>query len=162
MPPFVILCEGTKIENLDGGKSISASSRVYWSSRGFAFERTGRHVIEVQVKWSIAGVPFGVRGRTDVWVNYPLTTTDNNVAATLMHPEVGMYVALGGGANHLTDAVDRLSRMFANGGGTGDSADGGGTPSALRGYDGLLKDLPSGGGGTSDKAAKKPSKGKTK
>lgn len=160
MPPFVILCEGTRIENLDGGKSISASSRVYWSSRGFAFERTGRHVIELQVKWSIAGVPFGVRGRTDIWVNYPLTSTDNDVAATLMHPEVGMYVALGGGANHLTDAVDRLSRVFANGGGAGDSADGGGAPSALRGYDGLLKNLPS--GGTSDKSAKKPSKGKTK
>jgi hypothetical protein len=163
MPPFVILCESTKIENLDAGKSISASSRVYWSSRGFAFERTGRHVIEVQVKWSIAGVPFGVRGRTDVWVNYPLNSTDNNVAATLMHPEVGMYVALGGGANHLSDAVDRLSRVFTNGGGgTGDSADGGGAPAAMRGYDGLLKGLPSGGGGTSDKAGKKPSKGKTK
>jgi hypothetical protein len=163
MPPFVILCEGTKIENLDAGKSISASSRVYWSSRGFAFERTGRHVIEVQVKWSIAGVPFGARGRTDVWVNYPLTSTDNNVAATLMHPEVGMYVALGGGANHLTDAVDRLSRVFTNGGGTGDTADGGGgAPAAMRGYDGLLKGLPKGGGGTSDKPTKKPSKGKTK
>jgi hypothetical protein len=158
MPPFVILCEGAKIENLDAGQSISASSRVYWSSRGFAFERTGRHVIEVQVKWSIAGVPFGARGRTDVWVNYPLTATDNDVAATLMHPEVGMFVALGGGANHLSDAVDRLSRVFANGGGTSDSADGGGAPAAMRGYEGLLTDLP--GGGTSDKD-KKP-KGKSK
>ena len=163
MPPFVILCEGTKIENLDAGKSISGSSRVYWSSRGFAFERTGRHIIDVQIKWSIAGVPFGVRGRTDVWVNYPLTSTDNDVAATLMHPEVGMYVALGGGANHLSDAVDRLSRVFANGGGAGDSAEGGGAPSAMRGYEGLLDKLPAGGGGTTDKATKKkPTKGKSK
>jgi hypothetical protein len=160
MPPFVILCEGTRIENLGPGKSISASSRVYWSSRGFAFERTGRHIIEVQIKWSLAGVPFGVRGRTDVWVNYPVTPTDNDVAATLMHPEVGMYVALGGGANHLTDAVDRLSRVFANGGGTADTADGGPAPAALRGYDGLLDRLPGIGGETTDKSSKKPQKGK--
>src|ERR1700752_438601 len=163
MPPFVILCEGARIENLDAGKSISGRSRVYWSSRGFAFERTGRHILEVQIKWSIAGVPFGVRGRTDVWVNYPLTPTDNDVAATLMHPEVGMYVALGGGARHLTDAVDRLSRFFENGGGTGDTADGGGAaPSARRGYDGLLDRLPGAGGEATDKASKKPPKGKTK
>lgn len=140
MPPFVIQCEGAKIENLPAGGKLNAASRVYWSSRGFAFERAGRHVIEVHVTWSISGVPFGVKGRTDVWVNFPQSSTDNDVAATLMHPEVGMYVALGGGANHLTDAVSRLTSAFpsAMGGAAAGDAHESAAPAALRGYQGLL------------------------
>jgi hypothetical protein len=140
MPPFSILCEGASIENLAAGGRIGAESRVYWSSRGFAFERAGRHIIEVHVTWSISGVPFGVKARTDVWVNFPQSGTDNDVAATLMHPEVGMYVALGGGADHLTDAVARLTNVFPaamGGAGAGDAADGP-APAAIRGYQGIL------------------------
>jgi hypothetical protein len=147
VPPFVILCEAATIENLKPGESVSAQSRVYWSARGFAFERAGRHIIEVDIAWSISGVPFGVRERTDVWVDYPQSQTDNDAAATLMHPEVGMYVALGGHADHLETAVDCLSRVFSSGGGTGDTNDGA-TPKALRGYRGLV----SNNGGTSDSA----------
>jgi hypothetical protein len=150
MPPFVILCEAASIENLAPGDSVSAETRVYWSSRGFAFERAGRHIIEVDIAWSISGVPFGVRERTDVWVDYPQSQTDNDAAATLMHPEVGMYVALGGGADHLKTATARLDRAFgSSSGGTSDAKDGG-TPKAMRGYNGLLnkngRTADSGGG----------------
>lgn len=141
MPPFVIQCEAAKIENLRAGGKLRAESRVYWSSRGFAFERAGRYIVEVHVTWSISGVPFGVKARTDVWVNFPHSTTDNDVASTLMHPEVGMYVALGGGADHLTDAVSRLTSAFpsAMGGATGlGDANDGPAPAAIRGYQGLL------------------------
>jgi hypothetical protein len=155
MPPFVILCEAAKIEELAPGDSVRAASRVYWSSRGFAFERTGRHIVEVHAVWSIAGVPFGVRGRTDVWVNYPKSSTDNDVAATLMHPEVGMYVALGGGADHLETAVERLTRVFSPGGGGTEDSAAGLAPAAMRGYEGLL---PESTAKPSKKASRKPTK----
>src|SRR5262249_34054181 len=137
MPTFIIECESGKIENLEPGRSLTAQTRLYWSSRGFAFDRPGRHLIQLDVMWAIAGVPFGARGETDVWVNFPQSSADNDAAATLLHPDVGVYVALGGGATHLTEAVSRLkaarSRISENGG-TGDTA----VSSALRGYAGLL------------------------
>jgi len=136
MPTFTIECESAKIANLAPGKSLTAQTRVFWRSRGFAFERSGRHVIEVHVMWAITGVPFGVKGRTDVWVNFPQSDADNSAAATLLHPEVGVYVALGGG-EHLTEAVSRLNEV-SSGGGTGDARSKGPAPSALRGYAGML------------------------
>ncbi len=139
MPPFVIRCEAGKIEELPAGGRVRAETRLYWSSRGFAFERSGRHIIEIQVHWSVVRVPFGVRARTDVWVNFPQSNRDNDAASTLMHPEVGMYVALGGGAGHLPDAVERLSRAFGGAASFGATdAVGGAVSGALRGYLGLL------------------------
>jgi hypothetical protein len=138
MPTFVIECESAKIDNLEPGLSVTAQTRVFWGSRGFAFDRPGRYLIEIDVMWSIAGVPFGVKGRSDVWVNFPQSNADNAVAQTLLHPEVGKYVALGGGAEHLTEAVSRLNDAFSAGG-TGDTDDGNGpAPAALRGYAGLM------------------------
>ena len=39
--PFIIVCERSKLEPLEPGESVSASSKVFWSSAGFAFERPG-------------------------------------------------------------------------------------------------------------------------
>jgi hypothetical protein len=136
MPTFTIECESAKIAQLESGKSLTAQTRVFWSSRGFAFERSGRHAIEVHVMWGITGVPFGVKGRTDVWVNFPQSDADNSAAATLLHPEVGVYVALGGG-EHLTEAVSRLNEV-SSGAATGDTNTNGPAPAALRGYEGIL------------------------
>lgn len=142
MPSFIVECEAASIINLEPGKSIRAGTRLYWSSYGFAFERAGRHLLEARVLWSITGVPFGVRASTSVWVNFPQSNADNNAAATLLHPEVGKYVALGGGASHLTEAVARLEAVFPQASNAGfDTADDAGPstrPAAMRGYDGLL------------------------
>ena len=113
MPSFVIQTEDVTISALAPGDSLEADTRLFWSSRGFAFEEPGRHEVEVRIVWITGGVPFGVRATAPVWVNYPLTDADNDAAATLLHPQVGMYVALGGGADHLTEAVDRLERVRA-------------------------------------------------
>ena len=86
--------------------------------------------------WAITGVPFGVKGRTDVWVDFPQSNTDNNAAAKLLHPEVGIFVALGG-APHLTEAVSRLNDVFASTE-MADADGGGSAPAAMRGYAGLL------------------------
>jgi hypothetical protein len=142
MPSFIVECESASIINLEPQQSIRAETRLYWSSYGFAFERAGRHLLEARVLWSITGVPFGVRASASVWVNFPQSNADNNAAATLLHPEVGKYVALGGGANHLTEAVARLEAVFPQAGNarfnTADDTGPANEPAAMRGYDGLL------------------------
>lgn len=143
-PSFVIRTDGVTIIALEPGASTEARTRVYWSSQGFAFETPGRYAVEVRVLWSIAGIPVGVKAHTYVWVNYPQTKVDNDAASHLLHPEVGKFVALGGGAFHLSQAVDRLARAMGAAAGQGldvsDLAlvgDEGSRPKALRGYTGL-------------------------
>jgi hypothetical protein len=82
-----------------------------------------------------------VKSAKHVWVNFPQTQLDNDAAAELLHPEVGKYVALGGGANHLTEAVERLSRVMGVTEEAGDrvalratARNGGERPKALRGF----------------------------
>ena len=137
MPSFVIECEQARIEPLDPGQDLQAETRVFWSSRGFAFETPGKHLLEVRMVWTHQGVPFGVKASTEIWVNYPGSNTDNRLANTLLDPQVGMYVALGGGAYHLTDAVSRLEEAVAiaeKAPLVGDQL----APNALRGYEGIL------------------------
>lgn len=142
--PFVIVCEETRIERLPAGGTLTAGSRVYWSNNGFAFERPGRYTVEVAIEWTVSGIPLTLRGTTAVFVNYPKTDTDNAAAAKLLHPEVGKWVALGGGADHLLEAVSRLQDtmdLIGVGDVADEAADRGeaaALPGALRGYDGLL------------------------
>ena len=142
MPSFVIRTDQATIMALEPGTSITERTRVFWGSNGFAFENAGHFAVEVRVIWSIAGIPVGVTAAQHVWVNFPQTQADNDAAADLLHPEVGKYVALGGGANHLTEAVSRLTRVM----GVGEEADERGgratatsaRPKAMRGFKGLV------------------------
>ncbi|GHG61882.1 hypothetical protein [Streptomyces griseocarneus] len=109
--PFVITCEEAKLAPLEPGASLSADYRVFWSSDGFPLERPGRHTVTVTVAWSAGGLPVAVTGTCDIWVDRPTTDAENRDAALVMHPEVGKWVVLGGGAHHLEEAVDRLRRL---------------------------------------------------
>jgi hypothetical protein len=142
IPSFVIRTDQASIMALEPGTSITERTRVFWGSNGFAFEKPGHFVVEVRVIWSIAGIPVGVKSAKHVWVNFPQSELDNDAAAELLHPEVGKYVALGGAANHLTEAVERLTRVM----GVTEEADDRGAlrattaterPKALRGFKGL-------------------------
>ena len=62
---------------------------------GFAFEMAGRHLVEVIILWDINGLQLGVEKETEVWVAYPLTDKDNQIAALLLDREVGGAVASG-------------------------------------------------------------------
>lgn len=138
MPSFVIQTDHVKVETLEpDAKPRTASTRLFWSSQGFAFPEPGHYEVEVRIIWTYDGVPFGVRRSIAVWVNYPQTTVDNEAAASLLHPEVGMYVALGGGAAHLAEAVTRLERVAALGG-EGDQP----APKVRRAYVDLLPTKP--------------------
>jgi hypothetical protein len=132
MPSFIIRTEHVSIRPLEPGKGLKAETRVFWSSRGFAFTEPGRYVVEVRIIWTAEGTPLGVKASTDIWVNYPKTDAENEAAATLLHPEVGKYVALGGG-EHLVEAVHRIQQV-AELEGEGDQ----GAPRVLRGYEGLI------------------------
>ena len=132
MSSFVIETEAANIAMLDAGKSLKADTRVFWSARsGFAFDTPGRYTIEVRTVWGISGAQVGVKASVNVWVNYPQSEADNEAAANLLHHEVGMYVALGGGAKHLKGAVSRLKKVSSK-----SSKDG--VPGAMRGYKGLI------------------------
>jgi hypothetical protein len=113
--PFVIECETVRLEPLAPGEQRTASYRVFWSSAGFALDRPGRHAITVAVAWSAGGTPVGVVGAVDLWVDHPTNEAENRDASLTMNPEVGKWVALGGGAYHLTEAVDRLSKLAGGG-----------------------------------------------
>jgi hypothetical protein len=108
---FEILCDDGSFAPLAPGASLQSQYRVFWSTAGFAFERPGRYELTVGVSWSANGVPVSVRGTTEVNVDTPLTDADNAAAALSMHPEVGMWVALDGGADHLPEAVARVAAL---------------------------------------------------
>ncbi|MEO6713058.1 MAG: hypothetical protein ABIM89_06475, partial [Mycobacteriales bacterium] len=139
MPPYVIRCESAGLTELSPGASLKAETRVFWSTEGFAFTRPGTHVIDVAVMWTTDGVPCLVRGQASVAVSTPTSTGDDEAATTLLHPEVGKFVALGGGAPHLTEALSRLASLSgASRGARADGARGGAGPKALRGFEGLM------------------------
>jgi hypothetical protein len=135
--PFVIDCEASRIAGLASGESRHADARIYWSTAGFAFPSPGQYTVELSIDWTAEGVPCTVRNSLQVFVAFPTSAGDNDAAATLLHPEVGMWVALGGDAPHLEEAAMRLrSLMEVAAAVTEDS--GGAAPRALRGYEGLL------------------------
>lgn len=140
MTPFVITCERSRIAPLGPGAALRSENRVFWSSNGFAFERPGRYTVEVRVDWTVGGTPMTVRGETPVFVNYPSADTENSAAASLLHPDVGKWVALGGGAYHLTEAFDRLRGVMDEGGVGARDVEADRVPpvKALRGYAGIL------------------------
>ena len=73
--------------------------------------------------------------------------TDNEAAAALLHPEVGKFVALGGG-DHLLEANERIKRV-ASMEGEGDAAG----ARVLRGYGDLVPQAPARGNGRKRRAA---------
>lgn len=97
-PPNQEPCVRIPFKRLESRKSIRGSTIVFWGRDGFAFEQPGHHVVEVIVLWDIGGVHFGAAGETEVWVEYPLTRKDNQIAAVLLNPDVGRAIAFGNAA----------------------------------------------------------------
>jgi hypothetical protein len=133
VPSFIIRTDHVSIGPLDNGEELASETRVFWSSLGFAFPEPGKYQVEVRIAWAYGEAPLGVRASAEVFVNYPQAVADNQAAAALLHPEVGMYVALGGDAPHLTTAIERIQDVVALGG-AGDQAG----AKVLRGYADLI------------------------
>jgi len=45
------------------------------------------------ILWEVGGAQLAAQGSADVWVAYPLTDRDNQIAALMLDPEVGRAVA---------------------------------------------------------------------
>jgi len=94
-PAVVDTCFTHRIVPLAPGDTVGASTTLFWGKEGFAFETPGRHRVEVVVLWEVAGAPIAASGEAEVFVAYPLTDQDNDVAALMLHPDVGRAVAAG-------------------------------------------------------------------
>jgi hypothetical protein len=92
-PGVVDSCPTSRVRDLEPDDSITGSTVLFWGREGFAFSVPGRHRVEVILLWYIAGVPVAVSAAQDVYVAYPTTPEDNEVAALLLDPEVGAAIA---------------------------------------------------------------------
>jgi hypothetical protein len=106
-PADIRSCPTIVIVPLEPGATVTGSATVFWGRDGFAFETPGRHVVEVIALWELDGVPVAVSGQRDVFVSFPTSDAENEVAALLLDPEVGMAVATGNAAP-FERAVERL------------------------------------------------------
>jgi hypothetical protein len=94
-PADILSCTRIELVPLEPGASRSGSAPIYWGTDGFAFATPGPHVIEVMVNWWVEGVQVGVWGKCDVFVTYPTSAEENEVAALLLDRDVGLAVAVG-------------------------------------------------------------------
>jgi hypothetical protein len=94
-PAGVHSCPRVSIVPLEPGASVRGSTTLFWGWDGFAFQMPGRHIVEVIVLWELAGVPVAVSGEHAVFVSYPTSNEENEVAALLLDPDVGKAVAFG-------------------------------------------------------------------
>lgn len=94
MRPYnVSSCPRLELIELEPGKSVEGRTQLFWGTEGFAFKTPGRHVVEVIILWNVAGVHVGASGAQDVFVEYPTSEIDNDMAALLLDPEVGRAIA---------------------------------------------------------------------
>jgi hypothetical protein len=92
-PATVASCPKLALTPLAPGKAVKGETTVYWGRDGFAFETPGRHQLEVIALWDIAGVPVACSATRTVFVGYPVSAAENDVAALLLDPDVGMAIA---------------------------------------------------------------------
>jgi hypothetical protein len=72
----------------------------------------GRHLVGAIALWEVAGVPVATSAERHVWVGHPVTSEDNEVAALLLHPEVGAAVAAGD-LSGFEQAEERIKKVPA-------------------------------------------------
>jgi hypothetical protein len=94
MRPYnVSSCPKLGLIELPPGRSVEGRAPLFWGIEGFAFETPGRHVVEVIILWNVAGVHVAASGSQAVFVSYPSSKIDNDMAALLLDPEVGRAIA---------------------------------------------------------------------
>jgi hypothetical protein len=86
-------CTVVEVGELRPNKEVESETVVFYGRDGFAFEEPGRHTVNVVILWEVGGAQLAAQGGADVWVAYPLTDKDNQIAALMLDPEVGRAVA---------------------------------------------------------------------
>ena len=108
-PDAVKSCPRLVNTALEPGSSMTSEVTLFWGRDGFAFEGPGRHVVEVIVLWKVGGVPAAASAELDVFVNYPVSDADNEVAALMLDPDVGRAV-IAGDLSASTGAAERIAQ----------------------------------------------------
>lgn len=112
MPTYVIKCDSAFFIEAKPGDTISTSHQLFRSTQGFAFERPGKHKVNLEISWRSSGATVGKKASADNFVDYPVTERENEVIAHMMTDEVGKYIALGGHAYHLKSAVGHIEAVI--------------------------------------------------
>jgi len=110
--PFVVVCDASQLTDLKPGETRIGAHELFWSTQGFSFDSTGKHTVKLDISWWLGDTKIGATGSIDILVDYPVTERDNDVIALMMNPEVGKFVALGGHAYHLDEAVSRIEQVM--------------------------------------------------
>jgi hypothetical protein len=108
-PVGVKSCPRLRPTELESGSTRTGEMTLFWGRDGFAFEGPGRHLVEVIVLWNVGGVPVAASADQDVFVDYPVSDADNEVAALMLDPEVGLAVAAGN-LSALPGAAERVAK----------------------------------------------------
>jgi hypothetical protein len=108
-PHEIQSCPPIDLEELGPGQAVSGSAMLYWGKDGFAFETPGRHLVDVIILWDLAGVPVAAECEREVFVSYPTTDADNEIAALLLDPDVGRAIAVGD-VSRFERASERIRR----------------------------------------------------
>jgi hypothetical protein len=111
-PVTIDPCVAVDLTDLAPEGEVTGELLVFYGRDGFAFEEPGRHSIDVIVLWELAGAHVAAHGSAEVFVMYPLTDRDNQVAAIMLDDEVGRAVAAGS-ARRSEAARERLKRVEA-------------------------------------------------
>lgn len=98
---------------LNSGQSRTSETTLFWNKKGFAFTNPGKHIIEVNILWADEGYHSCVNASEDIWVDYPVTANENEVASLILHKDVGRYVALKG-RKPIKEAIQRIEKVISN------------------------------------------------
>jgi hypothetical protein len=116
MRPYnVSSCPSLNLIELAPGKSVEGQAPLFWGTEGFAFTTPGRHEVDVIILWNVAGVHVAATGSHAVYVSYPTSKTDNDMAALLLDPEVGRAIATKR-AWQFERAAERIKQATSKGG----------------------------------------------
>ena len=94
------------------GQSVSADTRLFWNKKGFAFTQPGQHTVEVNILWADEGYYSCVSASEELWVDYPVTAAENEVASLVLRKDVGRYVALQG-RKPIRAAIERIEEVIS-------------------------------------------------
>ena len=91
-PLMVSTCRRLHVSRLEPGKARKSDKNLFWSPNGFAFETPGKHQVDIILIWEIEGLTLGVRSSFEIWVDYPVNSKENEVAALMLTKEVGKFI----------------------------------------------------------------------
>ncbi len=100
------------LTELKPGQSRASETTLFWNKKGFTFTNSGKHTIEINLMWANEGFYSCVNASEDLWVDYPVTVQENNVAALMLHEDVGRYVMLRG-RKPIKKAIQRIEKVVS-------------------------------------------------